>query len=66
MAPAASIHSAAAAAAGASKRPADSDAELPLDSSALHQQVSSCAIDLDPAEDGTHGSSASANLQRSE
>ncbi|CAD6259063.1 unnamed protein product [Miscanthus lutarioriparius] len=38
MAPAASIHSATAAATGASKRPADSDAELLLDSSAIHQQ----------------------------
>nr|AGL40024.1 dof21 protein [Sorghum bicolor] len=38
MAPAASILSATAAAAGASKRPADSDAELSLDSSALQQQ----------------------------
>jgi hypothetical protein len=56
MAPAASIHSATATAAAASKRPADSDAEL-------HQQVSSSAIDLDPTEDG---SSASANLQRTE
>lgn len=59
MAPAASILSVTAVA--GSKRPAASDAEIPLldlDSSSLHQQQVSSSVINPTYDDGTHGSSA--------